>query len=64
MNEELLIKQWETLGISNDYIFCKVMENEELLTELIHLILPEIEFTDLTIIAQMSEKERLDTHGV
>ena len=64
MNKEALIKQWETLGISNDFIFCKVMEDEELLAELIHLILPEIEFTDLTIIAQKSEKDGLDTHGV
>ena len=64
MNEQTLLKQWESLGISNDFIFCKVMENEELLTELIHLILPEIEFTDLTIIAQKAEKDGLDTHGV
>ena len=64
MDEATLIKQWETLGISNDFIFCKVMEDEELLAELIHLILPDIEFTDLTIIAQKSEKDGLDTHGV
>ena len=64
MDDETLLKQWETLGISNDFIFCKVMEDEELLAELIHLILPEIEFTDLTIIAQKAEKDGLDTHGV
>ena len=64
MDDETLIKQWESLGISNDFIFCKVMEDEELLAELIRLILPDIEFTDLTIIAQKSEKDGLDTHGV
>ena len=64
LNDEALLKQWESLGISNDFIFCKVMENEELLAELIHLILPDIEFTDLTIVSQKAEKDGLDTHGV
>ena len=59
-----MLKQWETLGISNDFIFCKVMQNQELLKKLIYLILPKIEFTDLTVVAQRSEKDGLDTHGV
>ena len=36
-------QQWENLNISNDYIFGKVMQNEELCTELIRRILPDIE---------------------
>ena len=64
MDKETLLRQWETLGISNDFVFCKVMEDETLLAELIHLILPDLEFTDLTIVAQKSEKDGLDTHGV
>ena len=62
MDKETLLRQWETLGISNDFVFCKVMEDETLLAELIHLILPDLDFTDLTILAQKSEKDGLDTH--
>ncbi len=52
MNEETILRQWEALTISNDFVFCKVMEDEALLAELINLILPDLEFTDLTIIPQ------------
>ena len=41
INKELEQK-WESLGIGNDFIFGKVMQDEELLTELIQLILPEL----------------------
>ena len=64
MDDKTLLTQWESLGISNDFIFCKIMEDKELLAELIHRILPDISFTDLTVIAQKSEKDGLDTHGV
>ena len=57
-------KEWETLGISNDFIFCKVMQDEVLLTELIHLILPELEFTKILVTAQKTVEDGLDTHGV
>ncbi len=62
--ENIAGKQWETLGISNDFIFGKVMQNEELLTELIRMILPELHFAKLNIIAQKSEEMGLDIHGV
>lgn len=42
---ELIIpvaQQWENLTISNDYIFCKVMQEKELCAELIRRILPDI----------------------
>ena len=63
-NEETLIKEYELLGIDNDFLFCKVMEDPEKLSELIHRILPDLEFTDLTVVAQKAEKDGLDTHGV
>ena len=30
MDHATLMRQWETLGISNDFIFCKIMEDYEL----------------------------------
>ena len=56
--------QWETLGISNDFIFGRVMQDKSLLTRLIRMILPELHFSDLTILAQKSEEMGLDIHGV
>ena len=62
--DKQLDKQWETLGISNDFIFSKVMQDKELMTELIHRILPDLSFTDIMIIVQKSEEEGMDSHGV
>ena len=56
--------EWEELGITNDFIFCKIMQDKELLAELIHIILPDIEFVDLEIIAQKSIDIGRDIHGV
>ncbi len=36
-------KQWEELGISNDFLFMKVMQNPELCKELLHRILPDLD---------------------
>ena len=57
-------KEWEQLGITNDFIFCKIMQDKELLSELIHMILPEVEFDDLEITAQKSIEIGKDIHGV
>lgn len=35
-------KQWEGLGISNDFLFMKVMQNPVLCKELLHRILPDL----------------------
>ena len=56
--------EWEELGITSDFIFCKIMQDKELLAELIHIILPDIEFVDLEIIAQKSIDIGRDIHGV
>lgn len=36
-------RQWEELGISNDFLFMKVMQNPELCKELLHQILLNLE---------------------
>ncbi len=55
---------WEHIGISNDFIFCKVMQDESLLAELVRMILPEIRFKKLTVNAQYTVEEGMDIHGV
>ena len=62
--KEQISQQWEHLGICNDFIFCKVMLDEELLAELVRLILPDIRFTKLEVQAQKTVEEGLDIHGV
>ena len=47
-----VIKEWETIGISNDFVFCKVMQDGELLEGLIQLILPDLQFKEIIIQAQ------------
>ena len=57
-------KQWDAIGIDNDFIFGKVMQDKELLKELVRMILPNLEFTDLEIEAQKSIEHGMDIHGV
>ena len=47
--EQQVIQQWETIGISNDFVFCKIMQDEALLSELIHRILPDLKFKELQV---------------
>ena len=56
--------EWEQLGITSDFIFCKVMQDKELLKELIRMILPDVEFEDLAITAQKPVELGKDIHGV
>ena len=62
--EKKLEQKWESLGIANDFIFGKVMQDEELLTELIQLILPDIKIGKIEIVAQKSIEAGLDIHGI
>ncbi len=39
-----LEEQWKSIGISNDFIFGKVMQDTELLEELVRNILPDLKF--------------------
>ena len=59
-----IFKEWEQLGITNDFIFCKNMQDKELLAELVRMILPEVRFDDLEITAQKSIEIGMDIHGV
>ena len=56
---------WEELGISNDFLFGKIMQDQELCKELIQIILPDlkidhIEYPEL----QKSITPDMDAHGV
>ncbi len=57
-------QQWESLGISNDFIFCKVMQDKELLADLIRMIIPNLRFDDIYIEPQKTIDAGLDIHGV
>ncbi len=62
--EKELSEQWQKIGICNDFVFCKVMQDEELLKELVHLILPKLRFEKLSIQAQQAVEIGMDIRGV
>ena len=62
--EQELIQQWETIGICNDFVFCKIMQDKSLLAELIRMILPDLKFTELDVQAQKVVEFGMDIHGV
>jgi len=62
--EQELIEQWSNIGICNDFVFCKIMQDEELLAQLIRLILPDLKFTGLQVQAQRAIEIGTDIHGV
>lgn len=41
-NTKIIQTNWEDLGISNDFLFGKVMQNPELCKELLQRILPDL----------------------
>ena len=62
--EQELSASWDASTITNDFIFCKVMQDKELLSELVHMILPGLKFNDLLIQAQKPIEIGMDIHGV
>ena len=62
--ENQVIQQWETIGISNDFVFCKVMQDTTLLSELIQIILPKLKFKELQVQSQQTVEIGADIHGV
>ncbi len=62
--EEQVIQEWRTIGISNDFIFCKIMQDKDLLAELIRLVLPDLRFKELDVQAQRAVEIGMDIHGV
>lgn len=62
--EQILAEKWNQIGITNDFLFCKIMEDENLLAELIRRVLPDLKFSRLEITTQKSEEDGLDTHGI
>ena len=59
-----LMQEWEKLGITSDFIFCKVMQDKDLLRELIGMILPDLMIEDLDITPQKPVELGKDIHGV
>ncbi len=59
-----IIDEWESIGISNDFIFCKVMQDSSLLEELVRIILPDLKFIKLISHPQESVEIGRDIHGV
>ena len=62
--ESQVIQQWETIGISNDFVFCKVMQDKALLSELVRIILPKLKFKELQVQSQQTVEIGADIHGV
>ena len=62
--EKILDAAWDSVTICNDFIFCKVMQDESLLAELIRRILPQLKFTTLRIESQHTIEIGMDIHGV
>ena len=58
------LRQWESIGICNDFIFCKVMQDEDLLMGLIRIILPDLDFQRIEVQSQKSVEIGQDIHGV
>ena len=55
---------WDSLGISNDFVFGKVMHDERLLLELLRMILPELSIERIEFMeSQKTFEEGLDIHG-
>ena len=56
---------WENLTLANDFLFGKIMSNEELCTEMIRRILPKIKIGRIKFTqTQKTSKQTLDTRGV
>ena len=58
------IAPWESLGISDDFLFCKIMQNEKFLLELVQMIIPGVRISHLDIEPQKTIEIGLDIHGV
>ncbi len=64
-NQIELIPTWESLGIANDFMFGKVMQDAELCKELLQRILPELEIDHVEYPeAQKSIKTDVDAKSV
>ena len=60
LREEELNRKWESLGIANDFIFGKVMQDEELCAELLHRILPGLDIDRV----EFPEKQKTISEGL
>lgn len=61
---EEYIRKWESLNICSDFIFCKVMQDVDLLIELIEMILPRLKISSVQVEPQRTIDIGVDIHGV
>ncbi|MBQ9564541.1 MAG: Rpn family recombination-promoting nuclease/putative transposase [Synergistaceae bacterium] len=59
-HDEEFQRKWESLGISNDFIFGKVMQDEELCAELLRRILPDLDIERV----EFPEKQKTISEGI
>ena len=60
-----LEERWENLTLANDFMFCRIMHNEKLCTEMIRRILPDIDIGHIEFTqSQRTSKHSPDTRGV
>lgn len=60
-----LEERWEKLTLANDFMFCRIMHNEKLCTEMIRRILPDIDIGHIEFTqSQRDSKHSPDTRGV
>ena len=59
-SDEDFQRKWESLGISNDFIFGKVMQDEELCAELLRRVLPDLDIERV----EFPEKQKTISEGI
>ena len=58
-------RRWENLTLANDFLFCKIMQDEELCTEMIRRILPNIDVGHINFIEnQKNIQEGIRNRGI
>ena len=58
-------KKWQNLTLADDFLFCKIMSDISLCSEMLHRILPELDVSDIRPIeTQKAEKLALHIRGV
>ena len=62
--EKKALAKWKSLTISSDFVFCKVMQDKELLKELLERIFPQLSIIEIEVEPQKTIDVGPDIHGV
>ncbi|MBR0185043.1 MAG: hypothetical protein IJQ24_03335, partial [Synergistaceae bacterium] len=58
-------KKWQNLTLADDFLFCKIMSDISLCSEMLHRIFPELDVSDIRPVeTQKAEKLALHIRGV